>query len=137
MRVCGTSEDSMVVLALLLIVIAAVVTVGVLVAGPTSTTFEVFNQSYDTNTVVIFLAGVVTGAVFLLALALVAAGMRRSRQRRLEMRALRERHTDSVRELEQEKERLAREKRELAERLERERDEAPPPGPRASPTPQA
>jgi hypothetical protein len=130
----------MVVLGLILIVIAAAATVGVVVAGPEDATLQVFDTSVDTNTVAIFLAGLVTGALFLLAFGLLKAGMRRNRVRRQEMRTLRDRQTESVRELEQEKERLAKEKEELAERLEQQEDDEaatpPPPPPRFRPTPQ-
>jgi uncharacterized membrane protein YgaE (UPF0421/DUF939 family) len=129
----------MVVLALILIVVAVVATVGVIVAGPETATLQVFDTSFDTNTVAIFLGGVVTGALFFLALGLFKAGMRRSRQRRQEMRALRERQTESVRELEEEKKRLASEKEELAERLEQKQDTEtarPAPAHHARQTPQ-
>jgi hypothetical protein len=107
----------MVVLAVVLIALAAVVTVGVVLAGPTSTTLGFFDSTINTNTASVFFAGLAIGVVFLLALGLMRIGLRRGRQRRDEVRALRERHTKSVRELEQEKERLAREKAELTERL--------------------
>jgi hypothetical protein len=81
----------MIVIALLLLVAVIALIVAAVVGESADVTVEFFDVSISTTTSEVFLAGVLTGAVALLALALLRVSMRRARLRREEVRELRRR----------------------------------------------
>ncbi|WP_344863689.1 hypothetical protein [Planomonospora alba] len=93
---------------------AAVVAVSWDEAATSSATasFTVFDRTFQLSQLEFFFAGVVTGAVFLLGLALLLAGFRRAAARRRRLRDSRLAARDRVAQLEEEK-------RELERKLER------------------
>ncbi|GAA2851161.1 hypothetical protein GCM10010517_08740 [Streptosporangium fragile] len=115
----------MIVLGLLLIVLAGATVIAVswdeTAASTATASFTVFDRTFQLTQLEMFFAGVATGAVFLLGLAIVLAGMRRSAVRRRRLRASRAEARDRVARLEEEK-------RELERKLE----EAPTPAPTPS-----
>ncbi|MFD0885236.1 hypothetical protein ACFQ08_11840 [Streptosporangium algeriense] len=102
----------MLVLGVLLIVLAGATVVAVSwdeAATATATaTFTVFDRTLQLSQLEFFFAGAVTGAVFLLGLALLFAGTRRSAVRRRRMRDSRLEARDRVARLEREKQELER-----------------------------
>ncbi|HEX6232100.1 MAG TPA: hypothetical protein VFZ63_03135 [Jiangellaceae bacterium] len=79
----------LIVVAVVLLIVAAGLTVAALVAGRESVTFDVFDQTVSTTVGIVFLAGVIAGLVLLGAIAAAMVGSRRARARRREMRELR------------------------------------------------
>jgi hypothetical protein len=81
----------MILIALLLLAVAIALIVAALIGQSAEVTVEFFDVSIATNTAEVFLAGVLTGVIGLFALVLLRASMRRSRERREEIRELRRR----------------------------------------------
>lgn len=81
----------MILIALLLLAAAVALIVAALIGQSTDVTVDFFDVSIATDTATVFLAGVATGVIALLALVLLRVSVRRSRQRRGEMRELRRR----------------------------------------------
>jgi hypothetical protein len=127
-------EGLMVVLAVVLLLLASLVTVGVIAGASSDAVFRVFDVSVQANSALVYLAGLVMGMAILVGITMLSAGMKRGYRRRLELRDLRARHTDSVQNLEKEKQSLAQEKEELAKRLEREKGDNGPKDGRPGPT---
>ncbi|MFF4413708.1 hypothetical protein ACFYY8_14340 [Streptosporangium sp. NPDC001559] len=102
----------MLVLGVLLIVLAGATVVAVSwdeAATATATaTFTVFDRTLQLSQLEFFFAGAATGAVFLLGLALLFAGTRRSAVRRSRLRASRLEARDRMNRLEREKQELER-----------------------------
>ena len=118
----------MVVLALIIIALAALFAVGVIVGSGDAATLDVFVADIETTVTGVFLAGLVTGLVLLIATVLLLTATRRARERRREAKALRERAATSSA-VSEERDQLAADKehleRELRDRqqLEAERSE--------------
>jgi lysylphosphatidylglycerol synthetase-like protein (DUF2156 family) len=81
----------MILIALLLLAAAVALIVAALIGQSADVTVEFFDVSIATNTAEVFLAGVLTGVIALFALVLLRTSMRRSRERREEIRELRRR----------------------------------------------
>jgi flagellar biosynthesis/type III secretory pathway M-ring protein FliF/YscJ len=81
----------MIVIALLLLAVAIALIVAALIGQSAEVTVDFFDVSIATDTAEVFLAGVLTGVIGLLALVLLRTALRRSRQRREEVRELRRR----------------------------------------------
>ncbi|MEU4832346.1 hypothetical protein [Streptosporangium sp. NPDC023615] len=77
-------------------------------ASTTTATFTMFDRTYQLTQLELFFAGVATGAVFLLGLGIILAGMKRSAARRRKLRAARAEEHDRVTRLEEEKRELER-----------------------------
>ncbi|MFI6506076.1 hypothetical protein ACIBCT_00585 [Streptosporangium sp. NPDC050855] len=77
-------------------------------ASTTTATFTMFDRTYQLTQLELFFAGVATGAVFLLGLGIIFAGMKRSAARRRKLRAARAEEHDRVTRLEEEKRELER-----------------------------
>ncbi|MFB9879300.1 hypothetical protein ACFFMN_15240 [Planobispora siamensis] len=99
-------------LGLLLIVLAGAAAIAVswdeTAASTATASFTVFDRTVQFTQLEFFFAGVATGAVFLLGLALLFAGLRRSAARRKQLRATRMEARDRVAQLEEEKRELER-----------------------------
>ncbi|GAA3108623.1 hypothetical protein [Streptosporangium carneum] len=123
----------MLVLGLLLIVLAGATVIAVswdeTTTAASTATFTVFDQTIQLSQLEFFFAGAITGAVFLLGLAMLFAGMRHSAVRRRRLRDSRLEARDQVARLEEEK-------RELERKLE-ETPSAPVAAPATSTTPVA
>ena len=104
----------MIVLALLLIVGAALVAVGVLLNATGDATLEAFGVDVSTNEGGLFIAGAATMLAFLLGLWLLAKATQRARRRRSEVKNLKRSRSSEV-------ERLQAEKAQLEEEVRRER----------------
>ncbi|GGL37123.1 hypothetical protein [Planomonospora parontospora] len=102
----------MIVLGLLLIVLAGAAVIAVSwdeAATSTATaSFTVFDRTFQLSQLEFFFAGVVTGAVLLLGIALMLAGMRHAAARRRRLRDSRLEARDRVARLEEEKRELER-----------------------------
>jgi hypothetical protein len=81
----------MIVIALLLLAVAIALIVAAVIGQSAEVTVEFFDVSIATNTAEVFVAGVLTGVIGLFALVLLRTSMRRSRERREEIRELRRR----------------------------------------------
>jgi hypothetical protein len=81
----------MILIALLLLAAAIALIVAALLGQSTDVTVDFFDVSIATDTATVFLAGVLTGVIALFAIVLLRVSMRRSRQRREEVRELRRR----------------------------------------------
>ena len=81
----------MILIALLLLAAAIALIVAALIGQSADVTVEFFDVTIETDSATVFLAGVVTGVVALFAFVLLRMAMRRSRQRREEVRELRRR----------------------------------------------
>jgi flagellar biosynthesis/type III secretory pathway M-ring protein FliF/YscJ len=104
----------MIVLALLLIIGAVLVAVGVLLNATGDATLEAFGVDISTNEGGLFIAGAATMLAFLLGLWLLAKATARARRRRSEVKNLKRSRSSEV-------ERLQAEKAELEEEVRRER----------------
>jgi len=111
----------MVVLGLLVLVVAGVVTAGMVLQNTDASMASVFGQAVNGTTGGLFLAGVITGAVALLGLMLLLAGVTRRRARRAGLKR-------QVREARGERESLAEENARLKGELARQSDPATYPG---------
>ncbi|WP_326646516.1 hypothetical protein OG884_17990 [Streptosporangium sp. NBC_01755] len=102
----------MIVLGLLLVVLASATVIAVswdeTAASTTTATFTVFDRVIQLTQLELFFAGVATGAVLLLGLGIMFAGMRRSSSHRRRLRASRAEARDRVTRLEEEKRELER-----------------------------
>ncbi|GIH80336.1 hypothetical protein [Planobispora longispora] len=102
----------MIVLGLLLIVLAGAAVIAVswdeTAASTATASFTVFDRTFQFTQLEFFFAGVATGAVFLLGLAMLMSGMRRSLVRRRQVRDSRLEARDRVARLEEEKRELER-----------------------------
>jgi len=97
----------MVLLGLLLLAACVVVAVEVAISNTDTATFEAFTQSFSDMTLAgLFLLGCALGAVALLGLWMIFAGMRRARYRRLETKHVVTETRSRVDELEDENEAL-------------------------------
>ncbi|MER5320769.1 LapA family protein [Streptosporangium roseum] len=103
----------MIVLGLLLIILAGAAVVAVswdeAATATTPASFTVFDQTIQLSQLEFFFAGAVTGALFLLGLAVMFSGMRRSATHRRKLRSSRMEARDRVARLEEEKRALERE----------------------------
>lgn len=106
----------MIIVALILVLVCAVVILGALFGDPSElVTLNFFDvSSVDVTSVELFLIGVATGAVSLLALWLLVASLRRARHKSSERRAMEKRHEE-----------LEKEKAELEHKLGRDREPQP------------
>ncbi|MFB9895713.1 hypothetical protein [Planobispora takensis] len=99
-------------LGLLLIVLAGAAAIAVswdeTAASTATASFTVFDRTVQFTQLEFFFAGVATGAVLLLGIALLFAGMRRSAAHRRQLRATRTEARDRVAQLEEEKRELER-----------------------------
>ena len=101
----------MIVLGLLLLLVSGAVGFGVVLSNTNSTSAEAFGLTLSNITLGgLFLAGAVTGLVFMLGLAMLVAGSGRKRRRRLQTK-------HAVREVRTEKESLAEENAALRAKL--------------------
>jgi hypothetical protein len=107
----------MLVLGLLLVLGAAVITVGAFVDAGESATVEILGQTLTTTAAGVFVIGALTMLMFLLGVWALKASMSRSRRKRMERKTARSRHRDSVKSLEEERESLRLENERLAEQL--------------------
>ncbi|SFK04395.1 hypothetical protein SAMN05216275_11625 [Streptosporangium canum] len=102
----------MIVLGLLLIILAGAAVVAVswdeAATATTPASFTVFDQTIQLSQLEFFFAGAVTGALFLLGLAVMFSGMRRSATHRRKLRSSRMEARDRVARLEEEKRELER-----------------------------
>ncbi len=78
----------MVVLGIILLAVVAVTTVVALLEGDDSTSLNLVGANLDTTTRWVFVAGAVSMILLVAGLALIAAGLRRARARRKEMKTL-------------------------------------------------
>jgi uncharacterized protein HemY len=81
----------MIVIALILLALAIALIVAAVLGQSANVTVDFFDVSIATDTSTVFLAGVLTGMIALLAFVLLRVALRRSRQRRAEVRELRRR----------------------------------------------
>ncbi|MGH9251630.1 MAG: hypothetical protein ACRD0W_19225 [Acidimicrobiales bacterium] len=79
----------MIVIALLLLAVVVVLIVAAVTGRGDLVTIDALNVSIETYVTEVFLAGVLTGLLALAGLVLLRVGLRRSRQRRQEVRELR------------------------------------------------
>ena len=107
----------MLVLGLLLILGAGVITAGALLDAGETATVEVLGQTLTTTAAGVFVIGALTMLVFLLGVWALMASMSRGRRKRVERKQARNRHRDSVKSLEEERETLRLENERLAEQL--------------------
>jgi len=107
----------MLVLGLLLILGAGVVTAGALLDAGETATVEVLGQTLSTTAAGVFVIGALTMLMFLVGVWALMASMSRGRRKRAERKQARNRHRDSVKSLEEERESLRLENERLAEQL--------------------
>ena len=110
-------SPAMLVLGLLLILGAGVITAGALLDAGETATVEVLGQTLTTTAAGVFVIGALTMLVFLLGVWALMASMSRGRRKRAERKQARNRHRDSVKSLEEERETLRLENERLAEQL--------------------
>ncbi len=104
------------ILAVLLIAVAVVVTVGILLEATQAAPLDVWGISLPTTASGVFLLGAATMLVFLLGLGLLIRSTKKARARRAEVKALQRERVHAVSQLE-------REKAELEEQLRIEREQ--------------
>ena len=107
----------MLVLGLLLILGAGVITAGALLDAGETATVEILGQTLTTTAAGVFVIGALTMLVFLVGVWALMASMSRGRRKRVERKQARNRHRDSVKSLEEERETLRLENERLAEQL--------------------
>jgi ABC-type nickel/cobalt efflux system permease component RcnA len=107
----------MLVLGLLLILGAALITVGAFFDAGETATVEILGQTLTTTAAGVFVIGAATMLVFLVGVWCLMAAMSRGRRKRAERKQARSQHRDSVRSLEEERESLRLENERLAEQL--------------------
>lgn len=100
----------MVVLGLFLLVVAGVVTAAMVLQNTDASMASVFGQAVDSTTGGLFLAGVITGAIAILGVMLMLAGLARRRARRVGLKR-------QVRDARGERESLAEENARLKSQL--------------------
>ena len=106
----------MLVLGLLLVLGAALITVGALYDAGETATVEILGQTLTTTAAGVFIAGLVTMLMFLVGAWAIAASFGRAKRKRADRKAAKRDHKDSVQRLEDERAAL----REENERLSRE-----------------
>jgi Na+-transporting methylmalonyl-CoA/oxaloacetate decarboxylase gamma subunit len=117
----------MLVLGLLLILLAAAITVGAVYDGSEAATVELLGWSFETTIAGVFFTGVGTTLLLLLGLWLLTASMGRARRRRSDRKLQKNRQRESVAQLEQERNELRAENERLSQRSgTSERDSAGP-----------
>lgn len=107
----------MLVLGLLLIIGAALITVGAIYDAGETATVEILGQTLTTTAAGVFLAGMATMLLFLIGVWALSASMGRARRKRAERRAAKRDQRDSVKRLEQERAALREENERLARQL--------------------
>ena len=107
----------MLVLGLLLVLGAAVITVGAFFDAGETATVEVLGQTLTTTAAGVFVIGALTMLMFLVGVWALMASMTRSRRKRSQRKEAKARHRDSVKSLEEERETLRLENERLAEQL--------------------
>lgn len=107
----------MLVLGLLLIIGAALITVGAIYDAGETATVEILGQTLTTTAAGVFLAGMATMLLFLIGVWALSASMGRARRKRAERRAAKRDQRDSVERLEQERAALREENERLARQL--------------------
>lgn len=107
----------MLVLGLLLILGAALLTVGAIFDAGESATVEILGQTISTTAAGVFVAGAVTMLMFLVGVWAVSASFGRARRKRAERKAAKREHKESVSRLEQERIALREENERLAREL--------------------
>jgi|SRR5215203_162477 len=107
----------MLVLGLLLILGAGLVTAGALLDAGETATVEILGQTLTTTAAGVFVIGALTMLVFLIGVWALMASMSRGRRKRAERKQARNRHRDSVKSLEEERESLRQENERLSEQL--------------------
>jgi uncharacterized protein YlxW (UPF0749 family) len=109
----------MLAIGLLLILVAAAVTVGFIYDGGHDGKFDVFGQHITLNTPGAFLTGVLTMLVFLVGIWMLISSMGRSRRKRAERKQTKARQRESVSKIEEERAQLRAENERLQEKLAR------------------
>jgi len=122
----------MLILGLLLIIAAALVTVGAIYDAGETATVEILGQTITTTAAGVFIAGLATMLLFLLGVWAIYASLGRARRKRAERKAARREQRESVARLEEERaalreenERLARELQQRQQRPDSANDPAP------------
>jgi hypothetical protein len=106
----------MMIIGLLLMAAAVVAGTGVVIGNTDKTSFDVFNVEFvNLSEAGIFLLGAATGAVLLIGLWMMGAGLRKSRRRRLEVKQARREREEVLRQQEEERRDLETERERLAE----------------------
>ncbi len=114
----------MMIIGLLLVVAAVVVGTGVVIGNSESASLEIFDREItDLTGAGVFLLGAATAAVLLIGLWMIAAGLRKSRRRRLEVRQARREREEVLRQQEEDRRALETERERLAEEKARLEDE--------------
>lgn len=111
----------MLILGLLLIIVAAALTVGAVYDGGESARVEILGYDLSTTVAGVFFVGMATTALLLFGVWLMQASLGRARRRRAERKEAKVRQHDSVSRLEDERAKLRAENERLAQKLERER----------------
>jgi uncharacterized protein HemY len=109
----------MLAIGLLFILVAIAVTVGVIYGAGPDVKFDVFGQHVTTTSTGVFLAGLLTGLVFMIGLLMLISAMGRSRRKRAERKETRNRQRESVSKIEEERAQLRAENERLQEKLAR------------------
>ena len=107
----------MLVLGLLLIIGAALITVGAIFDAGESATVEILGQTLSTTAAGVFVAGAVTMLMFLVGVWAVSASFGRARRKRAERKAAKQEHKQSLARLEEERVALREENERLAREL--------------------
>ena len=107
----------MLVLGLLLVLGAALITVGAIFDAGETATVEILGQVITTTAAGVFIAGLVTMLMFLIGVWAISASFGRARRKRAERKTARRDHRDSVARLEEERAALREENERLARQL--------------------
>lgn len=107
----------MLILGLLLIIAAALVTVGAIYDAGETATVEILGQTITTTAAGVFVAGLATMLLFLLGVWAIYASLGRARRKRAERKAARREQRESVARLEEERAALREENERLAREL--------------------
>lgn len=107
----------MLVLGLLLILGAALITVGAIFDAGETATVEILGQVLTTTAAGVFIAGLVTMLMFLIGVWAVSASFGRARRKRAERKAAKRQHRDSLARLEEERAALREENERLSHQL--------------------
>lgn len=107
----------MLVLGLLLILGAALITVGAIFDAGETATVEILGQVLTTTAAGVFIAGLVTMLLFLIGVWAVSASFGRARRKRAERKTAKRQHRDSVARLEEERAALREENERLSRQL--------------------
>jgi len=107
----------MLILGLLLIIAAALVTVGAIYDAGETATVEILGQTITTTAAGVFVAGLATMLLFLLGVWAIYASLGRARRKRADRKAARREQRESVARLEEERAALREENERLAREL--------------------